>query len=82
MQPCDPSNKANPPIPTLITSDNKLFIPTSTEPDIIAAVHCGKNATSFADWQSTGHDVGTTITVGIPSDGELTGIARALLGLD
>ena len=83
FNPCDLNGTQNPPIPMLAITNSKVFIPASTSADDIAVVHCAPLHTpvSFDSWQKAGHDVGSTLTVGLPTDDELVQHAKALLAL-
>ena len=77
MQPCDIDRTSS--LPSLHLADNTLFVPS----DNVAAIHCGKgHAVTFADWQRAGHDVGSKLHVGVPTDDAIVQKAKALLGLD
>lgn len=81
QDPCDLDGTANPPIPSLILSDNHIFMPPSCIASNCAAVHCGQRLT-FAEWQKAGHDTGSTVSSRVPTDDELVQHAKTLLGLE
>jgi hypothetical protein len=79
LQPCDINNPA---IPTLLLTNNTIFIPASSSPNASAAIHCGKGpAPSFVEWQGTDHDQGSTLNIGLPTDDEIVQHTKILLGL-
>lgn len=69
---CDPANKTA--IYEMITNNNRIYAPNA---DVV--VTCGSKLT-FAQWQATGLDVGTTVQE-TPDAATIIGWAAQLLGI-
>jgi hypothetical protein len=64
------------PIPK--TAGNKLYIGDYTG----FSIQCGKEQVNFGDWQQLGQDSRSELFSTVPSEDELSSLARVLLGLE
>ena len=64
------------PLNVPVMTTNKIYAPT-----LPLTVGCGGKTVKFEAWQAAGHDKGSVVQSGSPTDDEIVAHARALVAL-